>query len=88
MPVEPHPDWPGYRRGVGDRLRDARLRARLSQEGLAHRAGVSRTLVQRTERATGEIPSLEAVFVLARACGVPAHQVLHDDGARGGAADG
>lgn len=74
------PDWPEYRRAVGDRLREARVLAGLTQEGLAECAGVSRSLVQRTERAYGEVPSMEAVWRLGRACGAAVGELLRETG--------
>ena len=77
MPDE-DPAWEAYRRDLGDRLRDARLAAGLTQEALAHQAGVSRTLVQRTERAYGEVPGLRALWRLGEAVGVDARDLLPD----------
>lgn len=76
---EDEPAWDAYRRALGDRLREARLAAGLTQERLAQDAGVSRTLVQRTERAYGEVAGVRAMWRLARACGAPVHDLLHED---------
>jgi len=54
--TEPDSQWAAYRRAFDDRLRDARLQANDTQEGLEERAGVSRDTVQRVERGDGEIP--------------------------------
>jgi transcriptional regulator with XRE-family HTH domain len=49
-------------------VREARLRAGLTQRALASRAGVSQPLVARIENGQVE-PSLERVLELVRACG-------------------
>lgn len=70
------PAWEAYRRDLGDRLREARLRAGLTQDALADKAGVSRTLVQRTERAYGEVPGLKALWRLGLAVGADVRDLL------------
>ena len=53
----------------GDLLREARLRAGLSQAELARRAGTPRSAIGRWER--GEVlPSFERLRELVRACGL------------------
>lgn len=53
----------------GDLLREARLRAGLSQAGLARRAGKPTSVIGRWER--NEVkPSLETLRELIRACGL------------------
>ncbi|MGI9112814.1 MAG: helix-turn-helix transcriptional regulator [Gaiellaceae bacterium] len=53
----------------GDLLREARLRAGLSQAELARRAGKARSAIGRWER--GEVlPSFETLRELVRACGL------------------
>jgi transcriptional regulator with XRE-family HTH domain len=53
----------------GDLLREARLRAGLTQAELADRAGTARTQISRYER--GQVlPSLETLRRLVRACGL------------------
>ena len=53
----------------GDLLREARLRAGLTQDELAARAGTARSQVSRYER--GDVlPSLETLRRLIRACGL------------------
>ncbi len=53
----------------GDLLREARLRAALTQAELAGRAGIARSQVSRYER--GDVlPSLETLRRLIRACGL------------------
>jgi transcriptional regulator with XRE-family HTH domain len=53
----------------GDLLREARLRAGLTQDELAQRAGTVRSQISRYER--GDVlPSLETLRRLIRACGL------------------
>jgi len=53
----------------GDLLREARLRAGLTQEELAQRAATARSQISRYER--GDVlPSLETLRRLIRACGL------------------
>ena len=53
----------------GDLLREARLRADLTQGELAERAGTARSQISRYER--GDVlPSLETLRRLVRACGL------------------
>lgn len=54
---------------VADMLRDARREAGLSQEGLARRAGVSRTTVARMETVARGDMSVSALVRLLEACG-------------------
>jgi len=42
-------DWARYRRAAGQRVREERLRANLTQEALADRSGVGRNTLQRIE---------------------------------------
>jgi transcriptional regulator with XRE-family HTH domain len=56
-------------------LRLARQRAGLSQEGLAHAAGLDRTYVSGIEREMRN-PTLTVVAKLASAVGVRAHELL------------
>ena len=53
----------------GDLLREARLRAGLTQAELAQRAGTARSQVSRYERAE-VLPSLETLRRLIRLCGL------------------
>lgn len=57
------------------RLRELRQGAGLSQEALARKAKVDRTFVSRCERGLVNL-SLESIYKLARALGVPAHELL------------
>ena len=53
----------------GDLLREARLRAGLTQQELARRAGTSQSAIARWE--SGDVlPSLERLRALIRACGL------------------
>ena len=53
----------------GDLLREARLRAGLTQDELARRVGTARSQISRYER--GDVlPSLETLRRLVRACGL------------------
>ncbi|MBA2331529.1 MAG: helix-turn-helix transcriptional regulator [Actinobacteria bacterium] len=64
----------------GDLLREARLRAGLSQAELARRAGKARSAIGRWER--GEVlPSFETLRELVRACGLELGYGIykHDD---------
>ncbi len=73
-------DWARYRRAVGQRVRDGRLRANLTQETLADRSGVGRNTLQRIERGDPEAPRLGALWRLARTLGVPMQVLLTDSG--------
>jgi transcriptional regulator with XRE-family HTH domain len=76
VPIDPQPDWVlTQRRVIGDRLRDARLKAKLSQWELAERVGIDHKTVHRVERGTSD-PSVGLLLQLARALGVPASDVL------------
>lgn len=75
---EPEPDWAAYRRALGDRLRVLRVQRRLSQEGLAHEAGIGVSTLRVIEGGTPEAPRLGALFRLARVLRVPLHDLLRD----------
>src|ERR1700675_1183051 len=53
---------------AGDLVREARLRAGLTQRELASRAGTAQPMIARIERGLAR-PSLERVLKLVRACG-------------------
>lgn len=55
----------------GQALRQAREEAGVSQEELAHRAGIDRTFVSRAERGANQ-PALATVLQLAHALGLSA----------------
>ena len=56
---------PPLRRRLGERLRELRYAAGLSQEGLAHRVGVDRTYVGRIERGESGITVDSLATILA-----------------------
>ncbi|MEK6608749.1 MAG: helix-turn-helix transcriptional regulator [Myxococcota bacterium] len=56
-------------------MRDARLKAKISQEELAHRAGLHRTYVSLLERGERN-PSLNVIIDLARALGTTGAALL------------
>ena len=65
------PDWvPARRREIGERLRDARERAGLTQLQLGNRIGRDHRTIHRWEYAY-RIPNLEDLLVLADALDVP-----------------
>ncbi|MFF8447857.1 helix-turn-helix domain-containing protein [Streptomyces leeuwenhoekii] len=69
--ASPPPDWVlRRRRAVGERIRAARLRARLTQEAVALRAETDRSSVVRIE-AGQQSPTIDTLIRLAEAIGVP-----------------
>ncbi len=76
MPSAPPPDWViARRRVVGNRIRDARLYANLTQEKLAELAGLDRQSINRIEQGHAS-PLLDNLFRIADALDVPlAHLV-------------
>lgn len=79
MDQDPDPGWVAYRRALGDRFRLLRVQRRLSQEDLAHQAGIGVSTLRVIEGGTPEAPRLGALYRLARVLGVPVHDLLHDD---------
>lgn len=71
-------DWGRYRRAVGQRVREGRLRANLTQEALADRSGIGRNTLQRIERGDPEAPRLGALWRLARTLNVPLTELVAD----------
>ena len=61
----------------GRRLRAARTRARLTQDTLAKRVGLSRTSITNIERGNQHV-ALHHLFELSRAVGVPPAELLPD----------
>ncbi|EYT84033.1 hypothetical protein CF54_03895 [Streptomyces sp. Tu 6176] len=65
------PDWIyDRRREMGDRIRDLRVDARLTQEVLAEMTGIDRRTLQRIERGTSD-PPYSSLLLIAHALGVP-----------------
>ena len=63
------------RRAFGDRLRALRAERELSQEGLAHLAGLHRTYVGSVERGERNI-GIDNLYALADALGVSARDLF------------
>ncbi|MCC9307656.1 helix-turn-helix domain-containing protein [Kitasatospora sp. RB6PN24] len=73
------PDWLiAQRVQVGHRIRDLRIQRGLSQEQLAHEAGIARHTVYRTELATHSA-SLDALGLIAETLGVPLWRLFRDE---------
>jgi transcriptional regulator with XRE-family HTH domain len=71
VPSATPPDWILQRRRiVGDRIRDARLHANLTQEKLAELAGMDRQTINRIEQGHAS-PRLDNLFRIADALNVP-----------------
>ncbi|MET9467820.1 helix-turn-helix transcriptional regulator [Streptomyces sp. NPDC006544] len=60
---------------LGNRIRDARLQADLTQEKLAELAGIDRTTLQKTEAGKTD-PKFSQILRLARALRLPARDLL------------
>jgi DNA-binding XRE family transcriptional regulator len=79
----PPATWEDYARRLGVELQQKRLASGLSQEDLAHRAGVTRNYYQQLER--GHLPnrnptnpSLKVILRLARELGTELDELLPD----------
>ncbi|MGW1433384.1 helix-turn-helix domain-containing protein [Streptomyces sp. NPDC002431] len=78
MPHHDHPPWlDDERRRLGARIRERRMWCNLTQEGLAHLAGISRDTVQRIEHATNN-PRLSDLLRIARALDTPLADLLRE----------
>lgn len=69
MPHPPRPTtWPDYARALGVELQRRRIDRGLTQEELAHRAGMTRTHYQQMERGwwKTDMPANPSIKVLAR----------------------
>ena len=62
----------------GAHARKLRRAQEISQEELAHRAGIHRTYLTELEGAKGRTPSLEIAYRLAKALGTTLTAVLND----------
>jgi len=60
---------------LGNRIRDARLHADLTQEKLAEMAGIDRTTLQKTEAGKTD-PKFSLILRLARALRLPARDLM------------
>lgn len=60
---------------LGDRIRDARLHADLTQEKLAELAGIDRTTLQKTEAGKTD-PKVSVLMRIARALHLPVRDLL------------
>ncbi|MFF9146307.1 helix-turn-helix domain-containing protein [Streptomyces sp. NPDC014861] len=70
------PDWVLTRRAAfGVRVRDARMHANLTQQAVCELSGLSRWTVQEVEAGRSS-PTLDTLFLLADAIGVPAADLL------------
>lgn len=83
MDQEAEPDWAAYRRAVGDRLRETRLRRNYTQERLSHDSGVSLTALRAIEAGGTASPRLRALWRVARVLHVSVHDLLKDDPTEG-----
>lgn len=70
-------EWRAYQASAGDRLRRARLRANLTQQGLADAADVSRAVVQRMEHGQGS-PGLRQLWQIATTLQISVRELLPD----------
>lgn len=75
VPRERSEDWPQVARALGVRVSLLRLSRKLSQEQLAHAAGLSRGYVQKIEHARA-CPTLDVLLRIARALGVTVVELL------------
>ncbi|TXS78709.1 helix-turn-helix domain-containing protein [Streptomyces sp. sk2.1] len=66
------------RRAVGDRIRDARLHANLTQESVALTADISRHSLNRIEHGYGS-PLLDTLVRIADAIGVPLADLVREE---------
>ncbi|MBL3664576.1 helix-turn-helix transcriptional regulator [Streptomyces sp. M2CJ-2] len=75
MPAD-QPEWVlAARRATGDRIRVRRLHQNMTQESLAHAAGVDRSTVQRME--AGAEMKLSHLLLVAHALRVHVTDLLH-----------
>jgi len=75
VPADP-PEWvPAARRATGDRIRVRRLHQNMTQESLAHAAGIDRSTIQRME--AGHEMKLTHLLLVAHALRVHVVDLLH-----------
>ncbi|MDR1153049.1 MAG: helix-turn-helix domain-containing protein [Bifidobacteriaceae bacterium] len=77
-------EWDAYARELGLRLHRARIAARLSQERLAHAAGISAFTYRKLEHGqsnpgTPANPRIHTLVCLARALRIPTSDLLPPD---------
>jgi transcriptional regulator with XRE-family HTH domain len=78
VPPDPQPDRIlDRRRAIGRRVRDTRLRANLTQEGLRDLSGVDRATIQRIE-AGGTDARLSWLLLIADALGIEVGDLVHE----------
>ena len=78
-PADPPPPWLlRARLAVGDRIRDARKAADISQEELAHRIGAERRTVVRIELGITS-PPLDRLFQIAAALGISPRELMPEE---------
>lgn len=75
--VSDEPGSPAHRVAFGNRIRDLRHAAGLSQEALAEASGLHRTYISSVERGQRNV-GLDNIHVLAEALGVPATRLFED----------
>ena len=76
MPPNEQPEWVHTRRReIGDRIRVARLDAKLTQEGVALRAGIERHNLNRIEQGHAAA-RLDTLLRIADAIGVPLTELV------------
>jgi transcriptional regulator with XRE-family HTH domain len=87
QPPPPELDWKTYGSALAHRIRLLRVDADMTQEELGERAGMSRNQVQNFERGHGTgkngrvlNPTMEKIYQLAYALGVPPAVLLPDVG--------
>ncbi|MYV56489.1 helix-turn-helix transcriptional regulator [Streptomyces sp. SID3212] len=66
------------RRVVGERIRQARIRANLSQESVGLRSGIDRASYNRIEQGHAS-PLLDTLFRIADAIGVSTSELVRED---------
>jgi len=64
--------------GIGDRLREERLRAGISQRELARRVGLSASLISQLESGLSK-PSVGTLYAIVTELGVSVERVIHGD---------